>query len=130
MWPFKKKTPFDVLKEKIRQTKKDIEQDKERAKKLKEAEWFNRSYFFIGSAPDDMIDAHAKGRGHYDIYGLPQDEFFKWFSGYATSSNTFSNFIFKLIGELGLTARVRKTNKGIFTIQVIFVDGLYFSGDD
>lgn len=127
---FKKKTPFDILKKKISQTKKDIELDKNRAKKLKEAEWFNRSYFFIGTAPDDMITAHAKGEGHFNIYGLPQNEFFKWYADYSTCSNTFSNYLFDLIKRLGLTPRVIKTDKGLFIIQVVFVDGAYSAEGD
>lgn len=131
MWPFKKKTPFDALKEKIRQTKKDIEQDKKCVKDLKEAEWFNRSYSFIGTAPYEMIDAHARGKGHFDICRLPQDEFFDWISGHHdTRANTFSNFLFDLIEELGLHPRVKKNDSGQFIIRVVFVEGAYFSDDD
>lgn len=130
MWPFKRKTPFDILKAKIEQTKKDIELDKERAKRAKEAEWFNRSYAFVAPIPYDMIIAHADGKIHFNIYGLPQDEFFPWLSGYCTCSNTFSNYLLNLIKQLGLTARVRKTDKGLFVIRVVFVDGVNFITED
>lgn len=132
MWPFKTKKPdpFKRIRREIALTKKDIAQAREDDKERQKLSWQNQANPIVEQFPNQMICAYKRGKGHFNVVGFKEDEFYK-FIIYDARSNTFADYFFKLVSSFGLTPSVHVINKK-FVIRVKFVDGPYFDdiGDD